>query len=254
MKIVQFSDGVAICGDSTSLETCKEAVFFCHKFPLIIADPPYGNIVDESWDKVAGSDVDFVKWMISWTNLWKCTLDVNGAFYVWGGTGKPGFRPFLRYVVDVESRDFQLANLITWSKKRAYGVKHNYLFTREELAYFINGPDVKKPRTFNIPLLDTKRGYAGYNAKYPAKSEYYRRTNVWMDITEIMQGKLHPTQKPQRTSEVIIETHTNPGEWVLDPFAGAGTTAFAARTLGRRFVVIENNQEYFDSMVERLKQ
>ena len=130
--------------------------------------------------------------------------------------------------------------------------KTNYLFTREECAYFVKG-SAKKPFLFNIPLLDVKRGYEGYNKKYPAKSEYYRRTNVWMDINEIFQGKFHSTQKKQRLHEVMIEVHTNPGDYVIDIFAGAGTTAHAARKLGRKFIVIEQDINYFDGIVERLK-
>jgi site-specific DNA-methyltransferase (adenine-specific) len=146
----------------------------------------------------------------------------------------------------------QLANLVTWSKKRAYGTKTNYLFTREECAYFIKG-DAKHPRCFNVPYLATKRGYAGYNAKYPAKSEYYRRTNVWTDINEIFRGKLHPTQKQQRLYEVMIEIHTVPGEWVVDPFCGAGTAALACRKLGRQFCVLERDPVYYNRTVELLK-
>ncbi len=223
--------------------------------PLIIADPPYGNIVSEKWDRVDATDDDFCNWMVAWTSNWadKCLLP-GGAFYVWGGVGKPGFRPFLKYLCDIErsGSKLELANLITWSKKRAYGVQNNYLWTREECAYFVNG-NAKKPRTFHVPLLDTKRGYAGYNKKYPAKSEFYRRTNVWTDINELFRGKVHPTQKAQRVIEVPIEVHTDPGECVIDPFAGSGTTAMACRKLGRRFVVIENDEKIFDGMVERLR-
>lgn len=254
MKAEVFSDGIVICGDSTSFEVwdyVTDRLGPDFKFDLIIADPPYGNIVKEAWDRYDGPDAEFAQWMVSWTRLWAARLVPQGAFYVWGGIGKPGFRPFLRYLVEAETKDFQLASLITWSKKRAYGVRNNYLFTREELAYFTNG-DAKKPIIFNVPYLDAIRGYAGYNAKYPAKDERYRRTNVWTDITEIFKGKLHPTQKPQRTSEVIIETHTQLYGWVLDPFAGAGTTALAARKLGRRFVVIEQDEKHYQTIVDSL--
>jgi site-specific DNA-methyltransferase (adenine-specific) len=159
----------------------------------------------------------------------------------------------MRYLCDVEIKDqFELANLITWKKRRAYGVQWNYLFTREELAYFVKGP-MKKPRKFHVPLLDEKRGYAGYNAKYPAKSEFYRRSNVWTDITELMRGKVHPTEKVQRLHEVMIEVHTDPGEWIIDPFAGSGVTGFAARKLGRRFALVESDPTIFDDMVKRLR-
>lgn len=236
------------------------------RFPLIIADPPYGNIVDEDWDRIETNDRKFCEWMIHWTMYLVPMLREGCALYVWGGVGKPNFRPFYRYLVEVEDRTrLTLSNHITWSKKRAYGVQNNYLFTREELAYFVLG-DPKKPATFHIPLLTTKRGYAGYNALYPAKSEFFRRTNVWMDVTEIFRGKVHPTEKPARVMEIPIEVHTdpvstsidhqNPGDrnsWVLDPFAGSGTTALAAIKLGRKFVVVERDPKIFDEMVARIE-
>ena len=49
-----------------------------------------------------------------------------------------------------------MSNIITWSKKRAYGVQHNYLQTREDLLYLVKG-DIKKPTTFNVPYLDEKQ-------------------------------------------------------------------------------------------------
>ena len=255
MKVESFEDGVAINVDSTAPTIVEQIRGFCGgDVPLIIADPPYGNIVNDRWDRVNTDDAQFVEWMLSWTKTFSSLLLPNAAFYVWGGIGRPKFRPFFKYVTEVERQtDMLLANMITWSKRRAYGVQHNYLFTREELAYFINGTDIKKPRTFNVPLLEAKRGYAGYNAKYPAKSEHYRRTNVWSDVTEIMRGKVQVAQKAQRVIEIPIEVHTQPGEWVVDPFAGSGTTAFACRKLGRRFCVIEKDEMQFDDMVKRLK-
>ncbi len=245
--------GYVVHGDSTSGGTVLQCLQLTGAIPLIIADPPYGNIVDEKWDMTDVSQEEFANWMCDWTSRWaRLALASGGAFYVWGGIGKPGFRPFLKYLTNVETKNsFELANLITWSKKRGYGVQNNYLFTREECAYFVNG-SAKSPRKFNVPLLSTKRGYAGYNAKYPAKSEFYRRTNVWSDVTEMMRGKLHPTQKTQRLHEIMIEIHTDPGEWVVDPFGGAGTTAFAARKLGRKFIVIEKDEKMVDDIVNRL--
>ena len=411
--------------------------------PLIIADPPYGNIVDEHWDLVKEDDIEFAKWMVSWTKSCEQLSCSGAALYVWGGIGKPGFRPFYRYLPEVEKQTgYQLSTQITWSKKRAYGIKWGFLFTREEIGYFVLG-DIRKPRLFNVPLLDKKRGYAGYaqdvvvgyvsacyhiphetcscvspgaqtqgkrdvlrllrqmdlsqasegqgaeaqdlgvqeqgalarvqsveagvgeseessetfvvgvegrrketrpglrvdrggskssvdrslpcirdahpgqrgfsegrlsvgksdrqlcwvctrehlhhllagelaekrrddcgvgspcgvhapdavfedlavtekRMKYPAKSEFLRRTNVWTDITEILRGKVHIAQKPDRLHEIMIETHTVPGEWVLDTFAGSGTTGRAARKLGRKFILIENDPIEFDKCLKLL--
>jgi DNA modification methylase len=258
IKIEKFDDGLVVSGDSTSEETVRAIasdVMFSEgfKYHLVIADPPYGNIVDERWDKIKTSDDVFAKWMLAWTQLWTENLEQGRAAYIWGGVGKPGFRPFFKFMPMVEeSTSLELANLVTWSKKRAYGVQNNYIFTREELAYFIKG-DAKHPKVFNIPLLETKRGYAGFNKKYPAKSEFYRRTNVWTDVNELFKGKVHPTQKPVQLHEIMINTNTNPGEIVIDPFAGCGTTALAARALGRRFVVIENDSKHFEKIIESLR-
>jgi DNA modification methylase len=53
--------------------------------------------------------------------------------------------------------------------------------------------------------------------------------------------------------EIPIEVHTDPGDVVIDPFAGSGATAFAARKLGRKFIVIEKDEEIFGKMIERLQ-
>lgn len=253
LTIQSFPDGIVVLGDSTDETVIEEIKKITEKVGLIIADPPYGNIVDEVWDKTKQTDKEFALWMVDWTMHYANSLLLDGgAFYVWGGIGIPGFRPFLHYCHDVEiKKEFELANLITWKKRRAYGTANNYLFTREECAYFVKGSS-KKPRKFHIPLLNEKRGYSGFNTKYPAKSEFYRRSNVWTDVNELMRGKVHPTEKAQRLHEIMIEIHTDVGEWVVDPFAGSGVTALAARKLGRKFAIVENDKTYFDNIVERL--
>ena len=65
-------------------------------------------------------------------------------------------------------------------------------------------------------------------------------------------GSLHPTQKPVALMEYLIRTYTNPGETVLDPFMGSGTTGVAAKNLGRKFIGIELDQGYFDIAVKRI--
>lgn len=231
-----------ICGDSINdnLVTRQVDEIYGHRdkdykpeFPLVICDPPYGNIVKEQWDK----EVDYNRWMFHC----KQVIGDNGTIAMWGGIGKYQQRQFLEFASKVEMNypSFQIKNWITWAKKRAYGVSDNYLFTREECLILTKGNP-----TFNIPLLETKRGYAGYNEKYPAKSEFLRRTNVWTDINELFKGKIHPCQKPDALYRVLIETHTNPGDVVYDPCAGSLTTARAAMQCDRFYCCIERDEKY----------
>ncbi len=65
---------------------------------------------------------------------------------------------------------------------------------------------------------------------------------------------LHPTEKPRRLMSEIVADFTNPGETILDPFAGSGTTGVAAVMAGRRFIGIEMNEAYFELACKRLTQ
>jgi DNA modification methylase len=211
---------------------------------LVIADPPYGGILKEAWDREWNAE-SYLRLAEKVSRL----LVPGGSAYIWGGVGKYQQRHFLRFMAEVEDRtDLHLRNVITWSKKRAHGKSDDYLFTREEIAWLVKG---EKPAVFHVPLLEEKRGYAGYNPKYPAKSEYKRRTNVWTDITEIMRGKVHVAEKPERLSEVMIATHTDPGGMVFDLFAGSGNATAAAIKLGRHSIAVEADETTYRGLVAR---
>jgi site-specific DNA-methyltransferase (adenine-specific) len=68
------------------------------------------------------------------------------------------------------------------------------------------------------------------------------------------QTREHPTQKPLWLMARLIEQHTNEGDLILDPFAGSGTTAVAAKRMGRRAVVIEQDESYCEIAAKRLAQ
>lgn len=80
--IFKFVDnGILVQGDSTD----KSVIDFVKsttggKIPLIIADPPYGNIVKEKWDRTKLSSSEFCDWMIDWTYKWLECLDEGAAF------------------------------------------------------------------------------------------------------------------------------------------------------------------------------
>ena len=82
--------------------------------------------------------------------------------------------------------------------------------------------------------------------RFPRSVQYFKTAE-----TEKV-GALHPTQKPVELFEYLIKTYTNEGELVLDNCAGSGTTAIAAENCGRKWVCIEQLEEYANKAVERI--
>lgn len=202
---------------------------------LLLTDPPYMGIVSDSWDNQWKTDKEYVSWMHTLFSIAKPKLKPDGSIIFFGGIGKHGERPFYRLMFALEESNlYTFRNQITWKKRKAYGKEFDYLFCREEIAWYSTSQERTKV-IFNIPLLDVKRGYDGWNKKYKAKSEYKRVSNVWDDIPELMRTE-RKTQKPIPLMERLIQTHSNPGDLVIDPFSGWGTTGVAALNLGRKFL------------------
>lgn len=129
---------------------------------LLLTDPPYMGIVEDSWDNQWSSVDAYVEWMHSLLAAFKPKLTETGSVIFFGGVGKHGERPFFKLMEKIEDTNLlTYRNLITWKKRRAYGKKFDYLFCREEIAWYSVSPERTKV-TFNIPLLDVKRGYAGF--------------------------------------------------------------------------------------------
>lgn len=221
----------------------KDCVEFLHgladaSVDLVLIDPPYYGIVDESWDNQWETETAYVNWLVSTVGVAARKLKPSGSLLMFGGIGKHGSHPFFRVLSGIEvGGSLFFRNMITWKKRRAYGKSHDYLFCREEIVWYSKSQE-RTEVTFNIPYTDVKRGYDGFNKKYPAKSEYKRVSNVWDDIPELMRPKRN-CQKPDPLIKRLIDTHSNPGDFVVDFFAGYGTTGTVALESGRRFLGCE---------------
>ena len=105
------------------------------------------------------------------------------------------------------------------------------------------------------------RIYFPERGRIPKKKTYLHEvkgkpmTNVWEDINTCSTKERvgYPTQKPLKLLERIISASSNPGDIVLDPFCGSGTTLVAAHKLGRRYIGIDINPDAVDLSVKRLK-
>jgi DNA modification methylase len=114
---------------------------------------------------------------------------------------------------------------IAWDKKCKNDWDDN--FSDGELAW----------TSFNRPLKIFRHLYMGLMKE---------------NVDEI--NRVHPTQKPVRLMEWILKNYSESTDLILDPFLGSGTTAVAAKQLGRKFIGIEISQKYCDIAVQRLQQ
>lgn len=208
------------------------------KADLFVIDPPYYEIVDDSWDNQWASAEDYTQWLVELVRQARTLVSPHGSLIVFGGIGGHGAHPLFDVIRGIEGPyggwGWTYRNWITWKKRRAYGKSHDYLFCREEILWYSASAE-RTAVTFNIPLTEQLRGYKGWDPKHPAKSEYKRVSNVWDDIHELMRPERN-CQKPLPLMNRLISTHSNPGDLVVDFFAGWGSTGVSALGLGRRFV------------------
>ncbi|WP_418722677.1 DNA methyltransferase [Enorma sp.] len=114
------------------------------------------------------------------------------------------------------------------------------------------------PRNMNLHFVNSMESWAYFINK--AKTGTFNNDGKVLHdfyespvtpLSEKRYGK-HPTQKPVELMNYFIEALTNPGDLVLDPFMGSGSTGVSAQKLGRKFIGIELNEEYFAIAVKRM--
>jgi site-specific DNA-methyltransferase (adenine-specific) len=217
---------------------------------LIFADPPYflsnggmtcknGEMVPVkkgSWDQSRGVEEDF-RFQHAWLKESKRILKPNGSLFV-SGTRHNIFSVGF----SMQRLGYKLLNDITWYKPNPPPNLACRYFTHSSETVIWAARDEKAKWTFNYKLM--KRLNGGKQMK-----------SVWSILPPRKDEKLlgkHPTQKPVELLERIVLAASRPGDVVLDPFSGSGTTGIAARRLGRRYIGIELSPEYADLAVDRL--
>lgn len=215
---------------------------FDFKFDMIFADPPYflsnGGISFQSgkivcvdkgdWDK-GGSLEHIDNFNEKWIAACRDKLKENGTIWI-SGT----YHNIFSVANKLAQLGFKILNVITWSKTNPPpNISCRYFtYSTEFVIWARKNPKV--PHYYNYELM--KR----LNANK-------QMTDVWrlpaIARWEKSQGK-HPTQKPLALLVRIILASTKPGAWILDPFAGSSTTGIAANLIGRRYLGIEQEQEF----------
>ena len=227
---------------------------------LIYADPPFNTGKD--WgafnDKWEGGMKGYLKFMEPRLVEMHRLLKDTGSIYL---HCDPNASHYLKVMMDTIFGRRNFKNEIVWhyqagkGSERAFKRKHDTLFfyTKSNLSSF---------NRQSKPVINPKRyKYTDENGRaYDVNGQgnrYYLEEgqtcdDVWTYIHEKQFQQInsqakeslgYPTQKPLAVLERIIKASSNPGDVVFDPFCGSGTTLVAAKTLGRKYIGIDQNPE-----------
>jgi site-specific DNA-methyltransferase (adenine-specific) len=250
-----ITDGIdaLICGNAADVLPRLEP----KSYDLLFADPPYNLTKRFGKEAFKSSTSDeYETWLEGWMQLCLPLLKPTASVYICGDWRSSAA------IQRAGSRHFTLRNRITWEREKGRGAKANWKNAAEDIWFFTVSDDF----TFNLDAVKQRRRViAPYkqNGKPKDWSESadgnFRDThpsNIWTDITvpfwSMPENTDHPTQKPEKLLAKIILASTNPGDLILDPFAGSGTTAVTAKKLGRRFTAIESDEQYCVLAAKRL--
>jgi modification methylase len=223
---------------------------------LVFADPPYNlqlegrltrpnqsvvDAVDDAWDRFAdfASYDDFTR---AWLLACRRVLKPGGALWVIGS-----YHNIFRVGTILQDLGYWILNDIVWRKTNPMPNFRGRRFTNAHETLIWASRGATKGYTFN------------YEALKAANDDLQMRSDWLLPIctgNERLKGeggrKVHSTQKPEALLHRVLLAASRPGDVVLDPFFGTGTTGAVARRLGRHFIGIEREQSYIDAAWARI--
>lgn len=212
---------------------------------LIFADLPYGT-TQCKWDI-----------LIPFPALWRNFNRLARPRIPFVFTAREPFTSVL-----VQSNIERYHHKWVWNKKQSGSfqtTKYMPLQIDEDVIVFGDRPHYyPKMRTGKMRkrggASETNRamGENGLTPGFENWSDQYYPTNI-LEIANPRIGKLHPHEKPLELMMYLVETYSKPGDVILDPTMGSGSTGAACVRLNRRFIGIEKDEHYFNVAVDRIK-
>jgi modification methylase len=224
---------------------------------VIFADPPYNlqlggeltrpdqskvDACDDHWDQFASFEA-YDAFTRAWLLACRRVLKPNGTIWVIGS-----YHNIFRVGAIMQDLNFWILNDIVWRKTNPMpNFKGRRFQNAHETMIWASRDADAKGYTFN------------YEAMKAANEDVQMRSDWLFPICNggerLKNGdgdKVHPTQKPEALLARVLMSSTRPGDIVLDPFFGTGTTGAVAKRLGRNFVGIEREQDYIDAASARI--
>ena len=243
-----------ICGDAFQVLPILEP----KSIDLVFCDPPYNLTKIFGSEKFTQTSSEkYEKWLDSWIKLCVPLLKSTASVYICGDWRSGSA------IQRVGSKYLKLQNRITWEREKGRGARRNWKNAAEDIWFFtvsnkftFNLDDVKHRRRVVAPYRENGKP-KDWSETTDGKFRDTHPSNFWTDITvpfwSMPENTDHPTQKPEKLLAKIILASSNPGDLILDPFAGSGTTAVVAKKLSRNFVAIESDKEHCLLAAKRLR-
>ena len=223
---------------------------------LIFADPPYNlqlggdltrpdnsqvNGVEDDWDKFDSFAV-YDQFTREWLAEARRLLKPDGALWVIGS-----YHNIFRVGTAVQNCGFWILNDVIWRKTNPMPNFRGTRLTNAHETMIWASKSKESKYTFNYAALKTS------NDDLQMRSDWEMPICTGGErLKGVDGGKVHPTQKPESLLYRTLIASTHPGDLVLDPFFGTGTTGAAAKLLGRNFIGIERDQTYIDAATKRI--
>ncbi|MDQ6786928.1 MAG: site-specific DNA-methyltransferase [Acidobacteriota bacterium] len=234
-----------ICGDAFAILKKLPR----QSFDLLFTDPPYNLTKNFGLEKFRQTSLEeYETWLDSWLNQTVRLLKPSASVYICGDWRSAAA------IQRVGMKYFRLQNRITWEREKGRSARANWKNASEDIWFFTASDDY----FFNVEAVKIKRKVlAPYRENGKPKdwemsdTGNFRSTapsNLWTDLTvpfwSMPENTAHPTQKPEKLLAKIILASTRENDFILDPFAGSGTTAVVAKKLNRNFTAIERDENY----------
>ena len=223
---------------------------------LVFADPPYNlqlggdlkrpdeskvDAVDDDWDKfesMAAYDTFSKAWLVECRRV----LKPNGALWVIGS-----YHNIFRVGTTLQDLGFWILNDVIWRKTNPMPNFRGRRFTNAHETLIWASKSQQSKYCFHYEAMKV------FNDDVQMRSDWTLSLCTGGERLKGDDGaKLHPTQKPEALLQRVLLSSTNPGDVVLDPFFGTGTTGAVARQLGRHFIGIEREPKYAAAALERI--
>lgn len=225
---------------------------------LMVADPPYFRVqLETAWDNVWADEGAYLEWSERWLRAAARVLRPNGLLFLFGQPGKRE-QAFLR-LMPLACTILPFHDLIIWDRVVGANERRDSFTPCYEMILVLRGGEgppyfnkdaVREPydsATIATYLRDKR--YQNREARQAHLSKGKYATNLWRipSLKGASKEKVgHPSQKPLALVERIVLSSSRPGDLVVDPFLGSGSTAVMAVQLGRRFAGCDNHAPYVE--------